>query len=62
MHTVEHRSLSGKYLDALIFRRRSIHYPAYYTAAFQNKKLLNTVCLFTITIRSVDQQRNSHRR
>ena len=39
--------------------RRYIHYPAYYTAPCQTKQYLHTVCLFTITIHSVDQQRNS---
>ena len=44
-------------------RRRSIHYPAYYTATCQNEKMTShgVACynLFVTIIRSVDQQRNS---
>ena len=29
---------------------QSLHYPAYYTATWQNKKKLHTVCLFTINV------------
>ena len=44
-------------------RRRSIHYPAYYSATCQNEKITShgVACynLFVTRIRSVDQQRNS---
>ena len=53
-------------LKWLIFdndRRRSIHYPAYYRATCQNKKItshgVSFYNLFVTSILSVDQQRNN---
>ena len=53
-------------LKGLIFdkgRRRSIHYPAYYTATCQNEKItshgVSFYNLFVTSIPSVDQLRNN---
>ena len=53
-------------LKGLIFdndRRRSTHYPAYYTATCQNEKItshgVSFYNLFVTSILSVDQQRNN---